>query len=121
MHVVYPGSVGGAVFMNAGAYNGEIKGVIKEAQVMDNDGNIYTISKEDLELGYRTSKVMKEGLIVIGATFTLEKGDSIKIKDRIDELTKRERKSNHLSILQQEVHLKDQKGILLESLFKIQD
>ncbi|MDD5793705.1 UDP-N-acetylmuramate dehydrogenase [Clostridium sp. HCP1S3_B4] len=84
-----PGSVGGAVFMNAGAYNGEIKGVIKEAQVMDNDGNIYTISKEDLELGYRTSKVMKEGLIVIGAIFTLEKGDSIKIKDRIDELTKK--------------------------------
>ena len=84
-----PGSVGGAVFMNAGAYNGEISGVIKEAKVMNNDGDIYTISKDDLELGYRTSKVMKEGLIVIEATFTLEKGDKVKIKDRIDELTKK--------------------------------
>lgn len=82
-----PGSVGGAVFMNAGAYNGEIKDVIKEAEVMDKDGNIFTLSKDELELGYRTSKVMKDNLIVISATFLLESGDEQKIEARIKDLT----------------------------------
>lgn len=82
-----PGSVGGAVFMNAGAYNGEIKDVIKEAEVMDKDGNIFTLSKDELELGYRASKVMKDNLIVISATFLLESGDEQKIEARIKDLT----------------------------------
>lgn len=88
-----PGSVGGAVFMNAGAYDGEIKNVIKEAEVLDRDGNIKVLSKEELELGYRTSKVMKDNLIVISATFELTKGDKEKIRERVNELTeKRESK-----------------------------
>ena len=88
-----PGSVGGAVFMNAGAYDGEIKNVIKEAEVLDRDGNIMVLSKEELELGYRTSKVMKDNLLVLSATFELTKGDKEKIQERVDELTeKRESK-----------------------------
>ena len=88
-----PGSVGGAVFMNAGAYDGEIKNVIKEAEVLDIDGNIMVLSKEELELGYRTSKVMKDNLIVLSATFELAKGDKEKIQERVNELTeKRESK-----------------------------
>lgn len=88
-----PGSVGGAVFMNAGAYEGEIKNVIKEAEVLDRDGNIMVLSKEELELGYRTSKVMKDNLLVLSATFELTKGDKKKIQERVDELTeKRESK-----------------------------
>lgn len=88
-----PGSVGGAVFMNAGAYDGEIKNVIKEAEVLDRDGNIKVLSKEELELGYRTSKVMKDNLVVISATFELTKGDKEKIQERVNELTeKRESK-----------------------------
>lgn len=88
-----PGSVGGAVFMNAGAYDGEIKNVIKEAEVLDRDGNIMVLSKEELELGYRTSKVMKDNLLVLSATFELTKGDKKKIQERVDELTeKRESK-----------------------------
>ena len=88
-----PGSVGGAVFMNAGAYDGEIKNVIKEAEVLDRDGNIKVLSKEELELGYRTSKVMKDNLVVISATFELSKGDKEKIRERVNELTeKRESK-----------------------------
>lgn len=88
-----PGSVGGAVFMNAGAYDGEIKNVIKEAEVLDRDGNIKVLSKEELELGYRTSKVMKDNLVVISATFELTKGDKEKIRERVNELTeKRESK-----------------------------
>ena len=84
-----PGSVGGAVFMNAGAYNGEIKNVIKEAEVITSSGEIITLSKDELELGYRTSKVMKDNSIVINATFKLEKGNKEEIKETIDDLTKK--------------------------------
>ena len=88
-----PGSVGGAVFMNAGAYDGEIKNVIKEAEVIDKDGNIMTLSKDDLELGYRTSSVMKKGYIVLSAVFSLRSGEESKVKERVNELTmKREEK-----------------------------
>ena len=88
-----PGSVGGAVFMNAGAYDGEVKNVILEAEVMDSEGNVIVLSKDELELGYRTSKVMKDNLVVLSAIFQLELGDKQEIKNRIDELTrKREEK-----------------------------
>lgn len=84
-----PGSIGGAVFMNAGAYDSEVKNVIESAQVITKEGNIISLSKEELDLGYRTSKVMKEGYIVLSAIFSLKKGDNQKIKSRIDELTER--------------------------------
>ena len=88
-----PGSVGGAVFMNAGAYDGEMKNIINSVNVLDKDGNIVTLSKEKLEFGYRTSNVKTEGYIVISAQFELQLGDKVKIKNRIDELTqKREEK-----------------------------
>lgn len=88
-----PGSVGGAVFMNAGAYNGEISEVIKCAKVLTRDGEIKDLNKEELELGYRSSKVMKEGGIILRATFTLKKGEKEAIQNRVDDLTeKRESK-----------------------------
>ncbi|NFI00327.1 UDP-N-acetylmuramate dehydrogenase [Clostridium botulinum] len=88
-----PGSVGGAVFMNAGAYNGEISFVIKEAEVISEDGKIITLSKDQLELGYRTSAIMKKNYIVISATFCFESGEKDKIEGRVSELTnKREEK-----------------------------
>ena len=84
-----PGTVGGAVFMNAGAYDGEIKNVIKEAQVITSSGEIVTMSKDELELGYRTSNIKDEGYIVVSATFELTKGNYEKIETRINELTKK--------------------------------
>lgn len=88
-----PGSVGGAVFMNAGAYDGEIKNIIKEATVIDDEGNLLVMSKDELDLGYRSSKVMREHYIVVGAVFELHKGNKDNIKEKIDELTrKREEK-----------------------------
>ncbi|GAB6168489.1 UDP-N-acetylmuramate dehydrogenase [Clostridium carnis] len=88
-----PGTIGGAVFMNAGAYNGETSHVIESAIVIDNDNNIVKLSKEELELGYRSSIVMKKGYIVLSATFKLESGDGNSIKERVDDLTlKRESK-----------------------------
>ncbi|MEG1286829.1 UDP-N-acetylmuramate dehydrogenase [Clostridium sp.] len=82
-----PGTVGGAVFMNAGAYHGEISDVIESAEVIDNKGNIITLNKEELELGYRSSSVMKKGYVVLSAIFKLQSGEEEKIKERVDDLT----------------------------------
>ncbi|PWX63502.1 UDP-N-acetylenolpyruvoylglucosamine reductase, partial [Clostridium perfringens] len=70
-----PGSIGGAVFMNAGAYDGEMAHVIKSARVIDENCNIKNLTKEELELGYRSSIVMKKGYVVIEATVELESGE----------------------------------------------
>lgn len=84
-----PGSIGGAVFMNAGAYNGEMSHAIKEALVIDNEGNILTLSKDELELGYRTSKIMKDGYIVLSATLALKKGNVKTISELVSDLTEK--------------------------------
>ncbi|MDK0784528.1 UDP-N-acetylmuramate dehydrogenase [Clostridium perfringens] len=84
-----PGSIGGAVFMNAGAYDREMAHVIKSARVIDENCNIKNLTKEELELGYRSSIVMKKGYVVIEATVELESGEYASIKDKIDDLTNR--------------------------------
>ncbi|WP_040213291.1 UDP-N-acetylmuramate dehydrogenase [Clostridium polynesiense] len=84
-----PGSVGGAVFMNAGAYDGELVNVITEATVIDENGNVKKLNNSELELGYRTSAVMQKGYVVLEAKFNLRKGIYEDIKARIDELTAR--------------------------------
>lgn len=86
-----PGTIGGAVRMNAGAYGGEIKDIIVSADVLDADGNIITLDKAELELGYRTSCIIKRGYIVVSATFRLEKKDTDKIKEYIRELSVKRR------------------------------
>ena len=88
-----PGSVGGALFMNAGAYGGEIKDVLKEAIVITPDGELLTIQAEDLHLSYRTSSIQTNGYIVLEALFELEVGKYEEIKSMMDVLTyKRESK-----------------------------
>ena len=62
-----PGTVGGAVVMNAGAYGGEMKDIIVNATVLTQEGEILTLNKEELELGYRTSVIAKKGYIVLAA------------------------------------------------------
>lgn len=84
-----PGTIGGAVFMNAGAYNGEISQVIESAEIIDNENNIRTLTKDELELGYRTSAIMKKNYIVLSAKFKLEKGSLDSIKDVVEDLTKK--------------------------------
>ena len=81
-----PGTVGGAVVMNAGAYGGEMKDIIANATVLTQDGDIITINKEDLELGYRTSVIAKKGYVVLEAEYQLQKGDKEVIRARMDEL-----------------------------------
>jgi UDP-N-acetylmuramate dehydrogenase len=84
-----PGTLGGAVTMNAGAYGGEIKDFILSATVLDKAGNVFTLSKEELELGYRTSIVQKEDYVVVSATFAFAQGNKDQILAKIFELNKR--------------------------------
>lgn len=82
-----PGTLGGAVVMNAGAYGGEMKDVLEEVTVMDREGQILTLKAEDLEMGYRTSIVKKAGYLVLEAVITLREGDQEQIRERMRELT----------------------------------
>ena len=82
-----PGTVGGALAMNAGAYNGEMKNVVESATVIDKQGNIKTLSNASLELGYRTSAILKYEFIVLEVFFSLEDGNHEKIKNRMHDLT----------------------------------
>ena len=70
-----PGTLGGAVTMNAGAYGGEMKDVLKEVTVMNQDGEILTIPADKLELGYRTSIIKTAGYIVLEAVISLKEGN----------------------------------------------
>ena len=88
-----PGSVGGALFMNAGAYGGEIKDVLISTIVVDQQGELLELQAEDLDLAYRTSNIPQNGYIVLEATFSLKTGIYDDIKDVMDDLTyKRESK-----------------------------
>ena len=81
-----PGTIGGACVMNAGAYGGEMKDVLESVTVLTGEGEIIELSRNELELGYRTSVIAKKGYIVLGAVLKLERGDGEKIKAYMDEL-----------------------------------
>src|SRR5699024_6349423 len=88
-----PGSIGGALFMNAGAYGGEIKDVLRSAKVVDREGNLLELDAEELEMSYRTSNIPEKGYIVLEAEFGLFPGEYLDIKAIMDDLTyKRESK-----------------------------
>ena len=72
--------------MNAGAYGGEMKDVVREAVVMRKDGRILRLSREELELGYRTSVIAREGYVVLSALLELKEGDAAEIEARMQEL-----------------------------------
>ena len=82
-----PGTIGGACFMNAGAYGGCIADVLKSVRVLMPNGSIETIAVTDLDLGYRESRIKNDGLVVLTATFALRKGDPDAIRAQMDDLT----------------------------------
>lgn len=86
-----PGTVGGAVSMNAGAYGREIKDVIVSADVLMSDGTVVKITKDELELSYRNSIVQKEKMIVLSAEFALKKGNKSEILDKMKDFSQRRR------------------------------
>nr|WP_295258521.1 UDP-N-acetylmuramate dehydrogenase [uncultured Blautia sp.] len=75
-----PGTLGGAVVMNAGAYGGEMKDVLRKVMVMDQNGKVFEIPAEELQMGYRTSIIKTAGYIVLGAVLSLKEGNLEEIK-----------------------------------------
>lgn len=88
-----PGSFGGGIYMNAGAYDGELSNVIESVEWMDLDGHIYTLDRENCQFGYRKSYFQKKVGVILGATLKLEPGARELIQRKMDDLTeKRESK-----------------------------
>ena len=85
-----PGSIGGAVFMNAGAYGGEIKDVVRSVRVMDPDGTgLRTVSNEDMQFSYRHSMAEDAGIIILSAEMELAEDDPEAIMERVADLQNR--------------------------------
>ncbi len=86
-----PGTIGGAIVMNAGAYDGEMKMVVEEVKVLSQTGDIYTLSNEELEFSYRNSRVKKEELIVLCVTLLLTPGNQEEIYAKMNDFAARRR------------------------------
>lgn len=84
-----PGSVGGAVVMNAGAYGGEICQMLESAQVLERDQTLRTYRVNELDLSYRHSRIMESGGIVLSADFVLQPGDPEAIRSQMEDLKTR--------------------------------
>ena len=80
-----PGTIGGAVIMNAGAHGKELKDILKKVTAMDYNGNIHEFANEECQFSYRNSRFQKEKYIILQATLELEKGNSTEIKEKMDE------------------------------------
>lgn len=84
-----PGTVGGGVIMNAGAYDGELKNVVRSVRLLDNDLNIRTFSNEEMLFGYRKSIAQDKNYIILSAEFELQEGDKALIKEKMDDFWNR--------------------------------
>ena len=91
-----PGTIGGAVYMNAGAYGGEMKNVVKTVRAIDEYGRIYELDSEKMDFSYRHSIVEERKLIVLEVTLELEHGSREAIDDRMKELAEARRSKQPL-------------------------
>ncbi len=91
-----PGSLGGAVFMNAGAYGEEMKGVLESVEVISSNHEIQTVKASDLELGYRRSRLLHTAEIVTSAVIRLTRSDAKEIEDKMLDLAERRRSKQPL-------------------------
>ena len=91
-----PGTIGGAVYMNAGAYGGEMKNVVKTVRAIDEYGRIYELDSEKMDFSYRHSIVEERKLIVLEVTLELEHGSREAINDRMKELAEARRSKQPL-------------------------
>ncbi len=93
-----PGTVGGGVYMNAGAYGGEMCQVVTGVTAMDRQGSLLEIPAEELDLSYRHSRFMNEDLVILSVRVKLEKGDREEIRAKMAELMSRRRASQPLEL-----------------------
>lgn len=84
-----PGSLGGGVVMNAGAYDGEMKNVIKSVRLLDENFHVIEVPCQDMNFSYRHSLVQERGLIVLGASFILSHGDKDEIREKYQDFDRR--------------------------------
>lgn len=91
-----PGTVGGGVYMNAGAYGGEMQQVVTNVTAMDRKGHVLELPAEELGLSYRHSRFMEEDLVILSATVRLQKGEREEIRAKMAELMTRRRTSQPL-------------------------
>ena len=91
-----PGSIGGAMVMNAGAYDGEMKMIVESVTILSEDGQIRTFSNEEMEFGYRTSRLKREKGIVLSVTVSLEEGDKDAIFEKMNDFAARRREKQPL-------------------------
>lgn len=85
-----PGSIGGAVFMNAGAYGGEMKDIVESVNLVSRDGKVLrTVSGEEMDFSYRHSILQETGEVAVSVVLRLSKGDAAKISETMRDLTKR--------------------------------
>lgn len=82
-----PGSIGGAIYMNAGAYGGEVKDVISQVEVVTRDGQLKTYAGADCDFSYRHSRFQEGDEVILGVTFDLAPGDQSAIDAKVAELT----------------------------------
>ena len=85
-----PGTIGGALYMNAGAYGGEMKDVVQSVKAFK-DGEIIEIAGEDMDFGYRHSRAMEDDMILLSAVLKLKPGDKQEIEDLMNDLNQRRR------------------------------
>lgn len=91
-----PGSLGGAVTMNAGAYDGEMRDIVKEVQLLDKNGNILTKTGEEMQFSYRHSLCSEGDYIVLAATLGLQKGSAEEIREKMEDLAARRKEKQPL-------------------------
>ena len=93
-----PGTIGGAIVMNAGAYDGEMKQIVTKVTVMTGEGEVLELDNETMEFGYRTSVIKNRPFIVLSAQMTLKKGNAEEIHAKIEELNARRRSKQPLEL-----------------------
>ena len=84
-----PGTLGGALRMNAGAYGGEMKQIVESAEVLTADGEILTLPVEELGMGYRTSVISRNDYVALGAVLNLQQGEREEIRGKMEELKRK--------------------------------
>lgn len=92
-----PGTVGGAVTMNAGAYGGEMKDILESVKVITPSGDIIELTVDELELSYRSSKIQKDNYVLIEAVFSLEEGNPDEIRGLMNDLNSRRKDKQPLN------------------------
>lgn len=91
-----PGTVGGAMVMNAGAYDGEMSFVVESVEMLREDGTLKTYSLEEMEFGYRNSVMKKERLIALKTVFSLKAGNAEEIQAKMNDFNERRRSKQPL-------------------------